>query len=302
LPTGWKARQRKLGRRVLEGLISDETGQPRQLLIVERGVSNADSLRGHVDLLLREGNAQLLNGSLLLDKKFAYRVKRSGPYPGMAKTWAQQRIITTAYGKQTFTISFMADKRQDIEKTEAALLRGWRWQPFASPATYLQPSPEPLLFPQAQLRLSIPQSMGIFSVDETSAMLSAYDAQNNLAAFTFNIALVSVPNTFSLQAMRGNFGTVLQKQFNLRRPLTWKDSSGQPARTMSNFFETNIAEPDSPGPTLTSYGLVKSSGKEWVLLTFNINAQDVKSRTLYMAAARKILDSIRNDSSGPVSY
>jgi hypothetical protein len=279
----------------LEGLLSDKAGQPRQLLIVQMGVSNANSLRGHVDLFLRDGNAQLLTGSVLLDKRLAYRLKMSGPYPGMGKVWAQQQIVTVTQGKQTFTIIVMADKGEEIGETVKAILRGWHWQPFASPASYLQHFPEALQLPELQLRLSIPRSMGIFSVDETGMMLSAYDARNNLAAFTLNIAFISGPKPLSLAAMRQNFGAVLQGQLELPRPLIWNDAPGQPPRTMSHFFEVPIVLPDSPGPALTSYGLVKRKGNDWVLITFNINAQDAKSRGLYKAAAKKMLDSIRDD-------
>ncbi len=281
---------------MLTCLLPRKSGAPKQVILVEMGQSAAPTLRGHAQMLVETDQGQLVGGPRQLDSKAALVLKLPGAERGMNKAWAQQRVILSVQGKETFTIRLFADAGENIEATLADVFAGWRFQPFAPPFLHLQVAPWPTSFSRGRLIVNLPEMMSPVPPEvagKAGEMVAVDDAREGVAALTLSVATIPSPMPLTLSVMRRNFGAVLKQRLHLSHDLAWHEATGVPPRALSSFFAVPAALIEPGYAASSAYGLVKMGDNEWAILTFTITGQKAPAKALYAAAVEKMFASVR---------
>jgi hypothetical protein len=105
--------------------------------------------------------------------------------------------------------------------------------------------------------------------------------------------------TLTLQEMRHNFSNALQQRMNLPKAPVWRDITGKPPRTLCEPFQVHEALGEPGYTAFTSYGLIKISDSEWLLLTFTMTGQSSIERQAYQIAIDKIFASVKANPQKP---
>ena len=261
------------------------------------GDAKQTGLQKHADELAQRFEGNQSDTPLMLDGKSAIRLILSKSVSG----YPQHEIIVSESGGQNYLLDFYAMAGEDLKTSIDAVVKNWKWLPFAPPADHLEFAGEPVSISNNAVVLRVPAIMRPIELGAKGASsFMVYDCRTKILAFVASVDVLPIQSEVSLLELRNGFGSLMRERLELKKEIAWTAKK----TALPGYLSEPVVAPEKAKSAAEAkysifvrYGLVKLARGRVALLTFTMTGQTVEDRKKYDVALLQILDSVSN---GPI--
>ena len=293
VPNGWQRihemNDADVGRWIYKRL---ETGAISVGFVLQMQPSGKENLQQSAEDLLKQFHGKQSDTALTLDGKPALRLHLEKGQPG----FPQHQTIISQNNGQNYLLDLYAAAGEDANAVIDAVVKNWKWIPFAPPADHLQFRKDTISLFKNSVTLQIPEIMRPVQRDaDKLEKFGIYDYRSGALPFVTIVDVVPLQGALSFIELRDNFTTLIRDQFKVKEKIIW---TGQKS-SLPSYLSSSFAAPDAIKSAAEKkysiynrYGLVKLDQAKVALLTFTVTVQTAEGRKKYDDTIRRILDSV----------